>query len=187
MPEVFVKGQSLRQTLEVLREIFGEEATTRVVARLPEDFRRACQASGVLTSGWYPISWAVEIYRATAVVLPEVNDLPERVARRGVEHDMKGIYGFLARFVSPEFCIRQAPRILGTYFKGPTIGTEILGRGHAELYFARCDGFSRALWRDVLAGAARIFEQAGAKNVNIRFADGGRDGDTQARVVVRWD
>lgn len=187
MGEVFIKGHALREHVLILRELYGDAATERVIGGLSPELGRLVKSGGLLTSGWYPVAWSGEIYRVAMQLIPGAAELPEQVAHRSVERDMKGIYGFLARLVSPEFCIRQAPRILGTYFKGPSISVEVIEPGHAEMSFADCHGFTRAVWRDIVAGAEYIFRHAGAKDVKMRFTSGGRDSDARARVDVRWD
>jgi hypothetical protein len=186
-PEVAIKGQSLRQNFEVLHELFGAEVTSRITASLEPEFRRLAESGGLLPSGWYPVSWANELYRVAMQMLPSVLDLPERVARRGVERDMNGIYGFFARLLSPEFCIRQAPRIFGTYYRGAKLSAQVTAPGHAELHFVDCIGFSRSLWRDAVAASSRVFEESGARRVQTRFLEGGGEGDSTARVTVRWE
>lgn len=186
MSGTLVKGQSLRQNFEVTAELFGSEVLTRVLGRLSEPFRRAYDEQSLLVSGWYPVAWAAEFHRALMLSLPEVSDLPERIARRGVELDMKGIYGFLARLMTPEFCIKQAPRALTTYYKGPELTSKLIDSGCAQLYFKKCDGFTRSLWRELAAGSCLLMESAGASAVRAVYLEGGRDGDSEATLEVRW-
>lgn len=187
MAEVQIKGQGLRQNLEILREEYGEEIVAKITERLSEDFRRALRAGTVLASGWYPVAWLNELHRASVSVLPHIPNLPELVGTRSVERDMQGVYGFLARFLAPEFCVRQAPRSIGTYLRGVRIEPHILAPGHAEIHFSNCAEFNRYLWRDIAASSALVLSKTGAKNVRVRFTQGGRDGDGQAVLDVRWE
>lgn len=185
MADSQVKGTSLRGNLEAAQQLYGTVVVERAIERLSTEHKQAVR-TGLLVSGWYPIAWMDEFYRVLMQELPQAQNAPEVVSRRAVEIDMKGIYGFLTRFLSPEFCIRQAPRVLGTYYKGPRIEAKVLSHGHAELHFAECHGFGRFAWRDIVAGAQRIFEEAGARNPRLTFVSGGRDGDARALVDVRW-
>lgn len=187
MGEVAVKGHSLRQNVDLLAEILGAEGLERVVKRLNVDFRTALETGTLTRAGWYPVGWANEIHEVALREFPNYPDIPERIARLGVERDMSGIYGFLTRLVSPEFCIKQAPRILGTYFRGMEIESTVFGKGHAELRFTGTAGIGRLLWRDILAGTTRIFEEAGAREVLLRTRKGGREGDEEHVVELRWE
>lgn len=181
-----MKGHALRQNVDLLEELFGAERALGIVARLNPEFRAALESGSLTRAGWYPAAWANELHEASVREITGVSDIPERVARRGVERDMAGIYGFLARMVTPEFCIKQSPRILSTYFRGMTIETSEVTSGTAILTFRGCSGIGRLLWRDILAGSGRIFEAAGAKNVVLRSKEGGRESDSEHVVEVRW-
>lgn len=188
MSHVFVKGQALRQDWEVVTHLYGEQVRANILERLLlREFRELSETGKILPSGWYPVAWANEFLRAAQAELPQVMDLPERLARATVERDMQGMYGFLTRFLSPEFCVRQAPRVLGTYHKGLHVDAKMAGPHLAELTFTECQGVSRALWRSMSSGAGRIVEQAGGRDVKFRILQGGYERDERTVIEFSWE
>lgn len=187
MSPVQMKGQALRQYLSVIEHFYGAAMLERIIARtdVPE-FRALWEKKALLPSSWYPITWSGALLHAALKELPQETDLPERVGAESARRNMQGIYAFLTRLVSPEFCIRQAPRVWGTYNRGTTLHSEILGPELARIRFSNGRGIDRVLWRAMLSGASQIFARAGAKQVQTSILAGGREADEETLVEVRW-
>lgn len=186
MSRLFIKGHSLRQNLESVRSLFGDAILERVVQGLPREYQAGYRAGTLLASGWYPLEWHNELLKQAQLILPQVRDVPERIGRYGTEQDMRGIYGFLARLITPELALRQAPRALSTFFKGLIVSSHLIEPGRGEIRFSNSRDVSRNLWRQIAASAEFLLLRAGGKNALLRYVSGGRDGDEVSVLEARW-
>lgn len=183
----WIKGYSLIQITRAQQELFGEDFLRQVTESLSPEFREALATRLIVPSGWYPVTWPGELHRVAFQLLPQQSNVPEQISRRAVENDMRGVYGFLARFASPEFLLNQSERVLKTYLRGPRVEARLLSSGHAEVRYSDCHGFNRFFWRAVAEASVCMVEKSGAKNARARFVEGGGDGDVQAHTALRWE
>ena len=159
------KGHSLRQALATVWELAGPARSEQFNAALSPELRDQIQGR-LLSAGWYPIDWLAEIYGAAIPIIREEPNLPHLVGRIAIGRDMKGIYKFLTKFVSPGFLAQQTPRILGTYFKGPQIETALQQPQHVEKN--RIDGGCKCWSHAYRDGTAK---SANSRTVRLPLAD----------------
>jgi hypothetical protein len=180
------KGHALRQQLTIIEEILGASRIAAFRERLPAELR-ALHPVGLLAGGWYPIDWAEKAYAAAVATEPGETALPERVSREGLERDMKGIYRFLLRLVTPDMAITHADRVLSTYMRGPSVvSIRKAGKTEYTLVLAGASGIGPYMWRDTCAGLARLAETIGGPGAQVRVSHGGSAGDSKSTLEFKW-
>lgn len=186
MTEIEEKGAALRSTLGAIRDELGAEVLEKVLLALPEsDFREAAKSGRVLAASWYPIRHRRELYVALGRVAPQERGLPRRISARATTEDMRGIYAFIVKLVTPTTLATYAPRVVATYFRGPSVSTEHIERGLVRFRFERFVGFDAALWEDMLSGCETILRIAGLSEVRSEIAEGGGR-NPEALVSFCW-
>lgn len=182
-----MKGQAVRQYVSVFEDSKGSEALASVISKISVDeFRELLQERQILASRWYPIAWMNEFMSLAAAEFSDEPDLPERIGYASADRNIRGIYRFLTRFLSPELCIRQVPRMWKVYTNGIKVRTEISAPQRATLRFYGA-GPSRLVWRAMLGGGARrIFESSGARDIEVSITGGGIERSEETSVEVRW-
>jgi len=185
--KVQIKGQAMRQYASVYEDEMGEAALSSIVETVADpEFRELLRDRQLLASSWYPVEWLNDFLEKIMATHPGEPDLPERIGYGSADRNIRGIYGFLAKFLSPEICIRQVPRMWKVYSRGIRTHAEILAPYHARLHFSGA-GPSRLTWRAMLGGGARrIFESSGAREIEVLFISGATERASRTVVEVRW-
>lgn len=185
---ISIKGQAVRQYLDTLRAIYGDEAYDEIVQNFERrEFRELVESESLLASAWYPIELANQMIVASVKTLPHVPDLPEELGKEAMSRDLRGIYGYIASILSPEICLRYTPRLIQTFNKGLKLEAEKLGPGRARLHFSHSAEINEPLFRTMTGGTAAIFERVGARNLEVRIVEGGKLGDPETMIDLRWD
>lgn len=185
--EIEMKGQAVRQYISVFEDLKGEAALNALIESVEnEEFRELLADRQILASGWYPVAWMNEFLEKALEAHPDTPDLPERIGYASADRNIRGIYRFLAQFLSPEMCIKQVPRMWKVYMRGIKVEAEVNAPRQATLRFHGI-GPSRLTWRAMLdGGARRIFESSGAKNIKVNITSGGIERSSLTTVDVRW-
>ncbi len=185
MGEIEEKGQALRSTLTAIREELGEAIFDKMLAALqPGEFRDAATSGRVLAASWYPIKHRRELYVALSSVTQQ-RGLPRRISKRATTDDMRGIYAFVIKLASASTLASVAPRVLATYFRGPSVSTVHLEPGHVRYQFKDFRGFDAALWEDMTSGIETILSLSGLERVMSEVEEADR-GDGDSLISIRW-
>lgn len=184
---ISIKGQMLRQYLDTLRAIYGEEAYLEILHTFESiEFRDLLLRETLLASAWYPIELANQILVASVKTLPAIHDLPELVGKEAMARDLRGIYGYVASILSPDLCLRYTPRLIQTFNRGIRLEGERIGPGHARLHFTNTAEINELLFRAMKGGTTAVFERVGARELEIHIIEGGKLGDPATVFELRW-
>lgn len=185
---ISIKGQAVRQYLDTLRSIYGEEDYIRIMNKIERDeFREFILSETILASAWYPIELPNQMIAAAVATLPEVASLPEKLGKEAMARDLRGIYGYVASILSPDLCVRYTPRLIQTFNRGIRLEAERIGPGHARLHFLNTAEINEYLFRTMVGGTAAIFERVGARDLEVSIIEGGKLGDPATTFELRWD
>ena len=58
--------------------------------------------------------------------------------------------------------------------------------GMAAVEFVGWSGFDQNVWQDIIGSVEGGLEAAGAQSIRIHITAGGRDGDDDLQLEVRW-
>lgn len=169
--------------LETLR---GAEALRAAIAEAKGPAGDALRAGSIVSSGWYPAEWYVELHAAIHRSLKVGPEFSRALSKQATKADINSVYRFVLRFISPSTLLAQMPRVWGLYVQGATI--ELADRRDNAVRFLMLGlhGYSRAAWEDLAGGAEAVLECAGARDVRARITSGGKDGDVNAEIEVFW-
>lgn len=178
------KGLQFRSFLNALKRLRGEEACEETIALLPEELGRALKYKTLVTGGWYPVAWYSQLHSAAHRATRE--DVSRIVAKDAVQDDFRGVYRLITLALSPQAIFKLAPMITNLYYDTGRCIIDEAQKGVARGHFAGFVGFDRNLWEDTIGGITGIMELAGAKNLAPRILGGGKDGDADMSLEIRW-
>jgi hypothetical protein len=179
-----LKGQGMVSAIAACRELAGNDATERILARTHRV--GALVATGELDPAqWYPI----EVWDDWMTALVDVMGAPmvATLSRRAAELDVNSVFRFVLALFSPATLVKLLPRFIKSYCRGADF--EQLAINECDLK-ARLFNFSLGkalIYEDFLVGIATFLELSGGKHVHIETIDGGRDGDPFVTFVLRWE
>lgn len=182
--EVFIKGQTFKGYLRAFEELYGAPRAAALTNSLEGEFGDAIHFGALVSGGWYPAAWLRDLHHQGTKVAGDY-DACVKVVRRSTEHDLEGIYSFVARFVTPQFAFRQAARIMNVYVRGPQVHTEV-SKGEGTVTVEHAHGFDARLWRGLIAGSEVVLERSGAHDVLCRTLAGGGNGDDHLTFRASW-
>jgi len=168
MSQVEIKGQSIRTTLEVIVELWGVEIARNVTERITGEFADALQSRSIVTGGWYPIDWYVQLHDSLARLLPQEMDFSRRIGRATTKRDLSGIYRFILALATPTMMARHFDKIVASYMRGGTIAVAV-GQNMFTVQGHGWAGITPSLWREAASGVEVILEHTGAKSVSSVF------------------
>lgn len=182
-PENQVRGQSFRSVLGACEEVLGTGGRTRVLAALPQDIREAYLYGAIVSGGWYPIEWYVDVLRAIRTQGPTVPHVGRQVGRISAQEDIRGVYKFILRLTTPSFVLAQLGRIIGTFFRQSDF--DIVERKPRFVQLeVTIPGASTDLWEDFAGAAEAILVIAGAEEAEIAVRP--KTQTSSATVIVKW-
>lgn len=186
MPKPRTKGLQFRSFTHSLKSLRGEEALAATLDLLPTELAESLRYGTLVTASWYPLEWYAELHAAAQRATREGTELARAIAKAGVQEDFKGVYRLVTLALSPQAIFHWAPKIVALYYDTGHLVVEAAEKHFARGAFKGFVGFDRNLWEDMLGGCTGVMELAGAKNLVARFLSGGKDGDVDATLEVRW-
>jgi hypothetical protein len=186
MTQPRTKGLQFRSFLFALKRLRGEEACAATIDLLPSELGDALRYKTLVTGGWYPLEWYAQLHVASQRATREGFDLARAIAREAVQEDFRGVYRLITLALSPQSIFKLAPKIVGLYYDTGKCVIDEAERGFCRGHFDGFVGFDRNLWEDTIGGITGVMELAGAKNMVPRVLGGGKDGDADMSVEVRW-
>jgi hypothetical protein len=181
-----VKGVAFRSTLTGLQRLRGEGVTRSVAEALSGSLGESVRFGGLAASAWYPLSSYRELLATIRRVTRTGPELLRALGRESSYDDFRGVYRIIAFVLSPERLIQQAPRAWSLYFDAGSLDIVEARDGMASARLTGCFGFDRNVWERAMGGCQGLLEVCGAKNVRLRVASGGGDGDDQLELEARW-
>lgn len=192
MPSVaqanLVKGVALRNFAAAADKVAGAGAWERVRAAVTGDVAEALRHGSVVSGGWYDIAWYAELHRAAVRAgLSAQPSFAWAFGRESTRMDLSGgVYQFILKVISPAFLISRAPLLFSSYYKHGAMSVSGTTATHTRAQWQGCTGFTAAIWQDVVGGCEGALVAAGARDVVLRIASGGRDGDDSAMAEADW-
>ena len=153
---------------------------------LPADVADAVRQDRFLVAGWYPLAHYRAIFAAAMSASGGGLDLVGTLSHDAMLHDLRGIYRLLTFVLSPAFLMRRSPSLFSRYYDTGSLAVPVARAGYCEAHYRGCAGFDRVLWANVLGGAKAVLEACGAKNVVVKAARGGGDGDSELDMICEW-
>jgi hypothetical protein len=177
---------SLKSFLATLERLRGRAAVEKTIALVSPELREALEYGKVVASGWYPVGWFKELHAAAQKATDEGPELSHKIGYEGTRSDFRGIYKFVASMFSPETLLKQSPRVWKSYWDGGELVITEASDGRARARCARCFGFDRNLWLNVVGGVQSALEIAGAMKVEVKIVSGGNTGDHAMEFEATW-
>lgn len=181
-----VKGINFTGTLRALEREHGEDVRERVQQRLEGEVGDTLRHGGIVANGWYPASWYAALLRRIVRETDGDENTVRALSRSAVSADFKSIFKVVRLFLSPAVALQQSMRVSSRYVDGGVVEVMDAGPEHVHYFFREYHGYSRLMWWDFLGGIESVLEDLGARDLTVRIAGGGRDGDSHCEVVMRW-
>jgi hypothetical protein len=180
------KGLQFRSFARSLRRLRGDAALAATIDFLPGELAAGLRYGTIVTGGWYPLEWYREVHAAAQRATGEGRELSREVAKAGVQDDFRGVYRLVTLALSPQAIFRWAPKVVTLYYDTGQLVIDAAEKGMVKGRFLGFAGFDRNLWEDMIGGVSGVMELAGAKNMAPRIASGGKEGDADMTLEVRW-
>lgn len=185
-PERRLKGINFVGTLNALEEEHGREVRERVERRLDGEPGESLRHGALVANGWYPASWYAALLRAIVDEVRGDEGTIRQLSKRAVTADFASLFKIVRLFLSPERALQQSMRISGRYIDGGEIEIVEVRSGYLHYRFREYHGYSRLMWWDFIGGIEAVLEGIGARELMVRVAAGGGDGDPHLELVLRW-
>jgi hypothetical protein len=164
-----VRGQGLRSLLQAFSARWDAATVSRILARTQETVRSNVLHADIAASGWYPITWYGDLYRACREVTGAPMEVASELRAEALRIDARGMFRFLLKFASPPSLVGNYKRVCGLYVDGPQIEVETPRRNTVDVRWSKLVGYDRACVLDHVGGALEAI--ALCKGNNVRFSD----------------
>jgi hypothetical protein len=182
-----VKGVAFRTIDQCFLELAGPNAHGEARVLLPPPIAEAFRYGTVLPASWYPISWYREVFRAFRSVTGAGPELPRRIGKLAVQHDMKGVHKrFVAWLTTPQTLLGLSQRVFNTYYDTGRLEVVESRTGFARLRASGCVGWDLNMWSELAGSSESLLEAAGARHVRLRAVSGGEEGDDHYEIEAHW-
>jgi hypothetical protein len=187
-----VRGQGVRSLLQAISARWDAETVSEILARTPETVRSNVLHADVAASGWYPVTWYGELYRACREVTGAPVEVAAELRAEALRIDARGLFRFLLRFASPRSLVENYERICGLYLDGPRIEVDFVRSNAIEVRWSNLHGYDETCVYDHVGGAVEALTLC--KGRNVRFSDlevvwfEGAFARCEAfRTIIHWD
>jgi hypothetical protein len=181
-----VKGRVLIDTVTLVRERYGEEGWSSLVAALDGETQELLRGS-LLANAWYPLDVLTAVMAADVrMFLAGDESVIQARAEELIARQLGGIYRFFVRLGSPEFIIKRLGTIHATYFDGIGIAP-IFDEGRRAV--VRYTGFEpqhRMMERAILGFYRKALELSGAKDVALKVTTSIAAGTGVLEIEIGW-
>lgn len=184
--EPMYKGAGVRSWLTALEALYGAEVARSTLAGGEPALRELIEQKRLSASAWYPLAWYRSLHGVAQRVAGKGPALSREVGAEAMRNDLSGIYRIFLVVVSPQAIISKSARLFNSFFTHGSATVLESRAGASRVRWEGCEGFDRNLWEDVLGSSEASLALCGAKNIRIRYVEGGRDGDTSAELQVFW-
>ncbi len=179
-----IKGLAFSSVVGTLEKLRGSGAVKQLMDGLPPELAVRIQQRQILVAGWYPVA----DYRQLLAGMRELGGeaLLREVGAESIRADLNSIHRLLLRMLSPSTLVMISQRMFSRYFTRGGFSATERGSNYLHAQFSNCQGWSRDIWIEQFAGVETLLQLAGAQSVSVRRLQGGREGDTEALLEVRW-
>lgn len=186
-PEPRVKGVAFRTIDSCFTELCGAEARAKAHTLMGNDVAQAYRYGTVLAASWYPISWYRDVFAAFRAAVNAGPELPRRIGRLAVQHDMRGAHKrLIAWLASPQTLLALSQRVFSNYYDTGLVEIVESKAGLVRMRASGCVDWDLNMWSELAGSSEALLELAGAHQVQVRWLSGGRDGDVEHELEARW-
>ncbi|MBX3184362.1 MAG: hypothetical protein KF915_17165 [Polyangiaceae bacterium] len=182
--EPMIKGLAFSSVVGTLEKLRGSGAVQELMDGLPPELAVRIRQQQILVAGWYPVADYRELLAGLRGLGGDA--LLREVGAESIRSDLNSIHRMLLRMLSPSTLVMISQRMFSRYFtRGCIVATE-RGDNYLHAHYTDCQGWSRDIWVEQFAGAETFLQLAGVRSISVRRLQGGREGDTEALLEVRW-
>ncbi|MCC6215344.1 MAG: hypothetical protein IT376_10775 [Polyangiaceae bacterium] len=109
-----VKGLAFRSVLKSLEALRGQAAVAAALGAMDPEVADAYRRNTILATGWYPIAWYREAFRA--IVATTSPELPRAIGAEAIRADLDGVHKLMLRMLSPETVFSLSSKLFGKYY-----------------------------------------------------------------------
>ncbi|MFW6049531.1 MAG: hypothetical protein ACODAU_00065 [Myxococcota bacterium] len=181
-----VKGVAFRSVERSLAQLRGAPAVERAIEATDPEVGSRLRLRGIVSGGWYPIEWYRAWLAGIRAGTGEGRDLLREIGAQCASNDLKGIYRFFLKMLSPERIFEFTPRFFNNFYDTGKAEIVASRTGYTHARYTGCTGFDGNMWAEAMGSAERVLELAGARHVRFRRFAGGEDGDDHLEVEAHW-
>jgi hypothetical protein len=181
-----VKGLAFRTVMQELGLLEGSQVRDRVVDAMPPELGHRFRTNTVSASTWYPIEDYAAMWATIQELTGNRRDLPYRLGRLCVQHDLNVVHKLIFRALSVPTVIGLATRVFKSYYDTGSSTAEQIGERQIRISFEHCVGFTAPMWGEIRGSVELFGEQAAGTKAWSAFKGGGGDRDTHAVIEVSW-
>lgn len=179
-----VKGLAFRSVLKSLEALRGQVAVAAALGAMDPEVADAYRRNTILATGWYPIAWYREAFRA--IVATTSPELPRAIGAEAIRADLDGVHKLMLRMLSPETAFSLSSKLFGKYYDTGSLRIAEGRNGFTRAEAGGCTGRDRNMWLELLGSSERVLELAGARHVRMRITSGGSDQDDHCTLEAHW-
>jgi uncharacterized protein (TIGR02265 family) len=182
---VKVKGGALASRLAFVRAERGDDAVERVLARLPEEDRKAC--TPILAGGWYSFELNQRLDDAIAAEMGIGENIFLVIGEKSAEHNLNGPHRAMLSPGDPHGLLRRAPQIYQMYYDAGRRTYERAGDKKAALRTFDAPTFSRHDCLTVVGWHRKAIEMCGGANARVTETKCRAKGAECCEYVCEWE
>lgn len=184
MKGVKVKGGALLSRLAFVKDGRGEEGVQRVLARLPEADRAACNP--ILTGSWYPFELNQRLDEAIAAEMGIGEKVFIVMGEKSATHNLGGAHRAMLSPGDPHGLLRRTPQIYSMYYDTGRRTYEGAGDRKAILRTYDAPTFSRHDCLTVVGWHQKAIEMCGGKSPKVTETKCRAAGADYCEYVCEW-
>jgi hypothetical protein len=139
--------------LQAISGRWDAATVVRILESADDTVRSNVLHAEIATSGWYPVTWYADLYRACRTVTGAPVEIAAELRAEALRHDARGLFRFLLKFTSPGALVSNYERVCGLYLDGPRIEVQRVGLGAIDVRWSNLVGYDEACVHDHLGGA----------------------------------
>jgi hypothetical protein len=168
-------------------ELCGPEAHARARALMTSEVAEAYRYGTVLAASWYPISWYRDVLAAFRSAVKAGPELPRRIGRLAVQHDMRGAHKrLIAWLASPQTLLSLSQRVFSNYYDTGSVQIVESRSGFVRMRSSGCVDWDVNMWSELAGSSEALLEIAGARQVQVRWLSGSQQGDQDHEFEAHW-
>ena len=179
-----VKGGALQSRLQFVRDHRGEDGVAKVLERLSEEDRAACQQ--ILTGGWYPFDLNERLDEAVAGELGMGEKTFLLIGEKSAAHNLGNAHRIFITDRDPHGLLRRAAQIYQAYYDTGHRTYEKLGEKKAVLRTHESRTYSKHDCLTVVGWHRKAIEMCGGVQPRITETKCRARGADVCEYVCEW-
>jgi hypothetical protein len=180
-----IKGSVILSRLAFLKEKKGDDALSRVIARLPADDQKTL-AAVVLPFTWYPFEISARLDLAIAEEMGQGDTLFRMLGQASARDNLTSTQKHYVADRNPHALLKQASAIYGVYYDTGHRTYERVSDSKAILRTHDAQSFSREDCLTVIGWHEQAIEMCGGRNPRVVETRCRARGDSVCEYVCEW-